>query len=355
MAQQRGNGNPVDTASASGRGNRSRSRATGARLSDVASAAGVSQQTVSNVLNGRTGFTEETRRRVLAAARELDYSPNRAAQRLRSSRSRQLGLHLPADQLTVSNTFSISFLRAVIAAAEAAEQQLVVLTHPLGDRSATPLLRAGVDGFVLCNVAEGDPRPRALADMGLPFALMGRLEPTLPQCCVDIDNAAAMVPVVDHLVTQGHRRFAYVGYEGVQHWEVGRLTGTVDRLRHHGYELPDDWLVRGTPDTIAEPVRTHLLTGSPPDAVICASDSLAIRVHGALTNAGLRPGKDVALTGFDGLPLPIDLDPPLTSVRIPVEAIATSVIDLLIQQIEGEPAPPRGFIVPTELVVRGSA
>jgi DNA-binding LacI/PurR family transcriptional regulator len=355
LAQQRGNGTPVDPASASGRGNRSRSRATGARLSDVAHAAGVSQQTVSNVLNGRTGFTEETRGRVLAAAKELDYSPNRAAQRLRSSRSRQLGLHLPADQLTVSNTFSISFLRAVIAAAEAAEQQLVVLTHPLGDRSATPLLRAGVDGFVLCNVAEGDPRPRALADMGLPFALMGRLEPSLPQCCVDIDNAAAMIPVVDHLVAQGHRRFAYVGYEGPQHWEVGRLTGTVDRLRHHGFQIPEPWLVRGTTDTIAELIGTHLLAGNPPDAVICASDSLAIRVHGALISAGLRPGKDVALTGFDGLPLPIDLDPPLTSVRIPVEAIAASVIDLLVRQIEGEPAPDEGFIVPTELALGGTA
>lgn len=332
-----------------------RPRSGGVRLRDVALAAGVSQQTVSNVLGGRTGFTEETRRRVLAAAKELDYSPNRAAQRLRSSRSGQIGLHLPADQLTVRNTFSISFMRAVIGAAEAAGQQLVVFTHPLGGRSAAPLLRAGVDGFVLCNVAEGDPRPRVLAEMGLPFALMGRLDPSLPQCCADIDNAAAMIPMVDHLVAQGHRRFAYVGYDGPEYWELDRLAGTVAHLRHHGLEIPEHWLVRGTTENIGALIGSRLLADDRPDAVICASDSLAIQAHGTLTGAGLRPGKDIALTGFDGLPLPIDLDPPLTSVRIPIDAVATSVVDLLIRQISGEPPPAQGLVLPTDLVLGGSA
>lgn len=67
---------------------------------------------------------------------------------------------------------------------------------------------------MLCNVAEGDPRPQALAEMGLPFASMGRFDASLPQGCVDIDNAAAMAPLVDHLVERGHRRIAYVGYAG---------------------------------------------------------------------------------------------------------------------------------------------
>jgi len=355
VAQQRKGGASDEPPSGRPRDRRTRPQAVGVRLLDVALAAGVSQQTVSNVLNGRTGFTEDTRRRVLAAAKELDYSPNRAAQRLRSSRSRQLGLHLPASQLSVHNTFSISFLRAVIAAAEAAGQQLVVFTHPLGDRSATPLLRAGVDGFVLCNVAEGDPRPRELAEMGLPFALMGRLDPSLPQCCVDIDNAAAMAPVVDHLVSRGHRRFAYVGYEGPEYWERDRLAGAVARLQHHGFEIPEHWLVRGTTDTVVDLIGSRLLAEDPPDAILCASDSLAIQAHGALKDAGLRPGTDVALTGFDGLPLPIDLDPPLTSARLPIDLIAGTVIDLLIRQIEGEPPPAEGLVVPTDLLLGGSA
>jgi len=348
-------GKPKAKSPSAGKPAKDAGRPSGARLSDVALAAGVSQQTVSNVLGGRGGFTDETRRKVMAAAKELSYTPNRAAQRLRSNRSRQLGLHLPADQLTVRNTFSISFLRAVIQAAEAAGQQLVVLTHPLGAQSDTPLLRAGVDGFVLCNLTEGDPRPGALAEMGLPYAVMGRLDPSLPQCSVDIDNAAAMQPIVDHLISRGHRRIAYVGYDDPAHWEIGRLDGATSRLREKGIEIPDHWLVRGSTDTIGALIRERLLGSDRPDALICASDSLAIQAHGALTSAGLRPGRDMALTGFDGLALPLDLDPPLTSARIPIEEVATTLIDLLIRQIEGEPAPTEGLLVATGLLLGGTA
>ena len=326
----------------------------GARLLDVARAAGVSQQTVSNVLNGRTGFSDETRRRVLAAATELDYSPNRAAQRLRSRRSQQIGLHLPAEQLTVRNTFSISFLRAATEAAEVAGQQLVVSTTPLDERSVKALVRSGVDGFLMCNVGEEDARPAVFAELGVPFALMGRLDPTLPQSCVDIDNVAAMAAVVDHLVERGHRRIGYVGYAAGRYWDAERLAGTLGRLRAHGLEILDDWLVTGATDTISAQVSARLRDGNLPDAVICSSDSLAILVHGAIGGAGLQPGLDVALTGFDGLTLPVDLDPPLTSVRLPVEAAATAVLELLLRQIEGEAAPTEGLVIPIDLAIGGT-
>jgi len=335
-------------------GRRGPRRGPGARLVDVARAAGVSPQTASNVLGDRTGFTADTRKRVLAAAAELNYSPNRAAQRLRSRRSRQLGLHMPADQLTVRNTWSISFLRAAIGAAEAASQQLVVFTNPVSERSVRGLLRAGVDGFVLCNVPEGDPRPRVFAEMGLPFTLMGRLDPDLPQCCVDIDNALAMVPLVDHLVERGHRRFAFLGYDRADYWDVDRLAGTRARLREHGLEIPEEWVVTVPGETASERIGAQLLSADRPDAVICSSDGLAMVAHGVMTRAGLRPGTDMALTGFDGLTLPVELDPPLTSVHLPIDEIAATMIDLLVRQIEGEPAPAKGLVVPTDLRLGGS-
>jgi DNA-binding LacI/PurR family transcriptional regulator len=329
-------------------------RGAGARLVDVARVAGVSPQTVSNVMGDRTGFTEETRKRVLAAAAELGYSPNRAAQRLRTRRSRQLGLHLPADQLTVRNTFSISFLRAATEAAEAAEHQLVVFTTPLEERAIKALVRSGVDGFILCNVSQHDGRPRLFTEMGLPFALMGRLDPSVPQSCVDIDNVAAMATVVDHLVARGCRTFGYVGYAGTEYWEHDRLTGTRAGLRHHGLELAEKWTVTGLPAVVGGLIGPRLLAGDTPDAVICGSDSLAVLVHGAAVRAGLEPGRDVALTGFDGLPLPVDLEPPLTSVRLPIEEAAAAVIDLLVRQIEGAAAPDRGLILPTSLKLGGT-
>ena len=323
-------------------------------LRDVAAAAGVSLQTVSNVVGGRGGFTEETRERVLRAVDELGYVPNRAARGLRSSHTRQIGLHLPIEQISVRNSFSVHFLRSTIAAAEAAGQQLVVLTHPIGRGSDRPLLHAGVDGFVLCDVPQGDPRPRALADAGLPFAVMGHLEAGLPRWNVDIDNVAAMHGVVDHLVARGRRRIAYVDYDGDVYWETERLRGTLERLAQHDVTVPGAWQVRVADTDTSRQVTKLLRATDRPDAIICSSDSLALRVHQAIASCGLRPGADVALTGFDGLPLPVDLSPALTSVRVPMERIAAELVQMVLAQVEGASAPEHSRLVPTELEVAGT-
>ncbi len=327
-----------------------------ARLADVALAAGVSQQTVSNVMGGRTGFTEATRLRVLEAAAELDYAPNRAAQRLRTHRSHQLGLHLPGRWLSVREPFAISFLRAATESAERAGQQLVVFTTPLQEQSVRDLVRSGVDGFVLCNVGDDDPRPKVFTELGVPFAIMGRLDSGLPQNCVDIDNAGSMGLVVDHLVERGRRKIAYVGYDSAFHADVERLEGARERLAHHGLSLPRRRVLTATADTAAERVTRRILSRpGVADAIICASDTLAVRVHGAMTKMGLKPGDDMALTGFDGFPLPFDLDPPLTSLRVPIDEATTAVIDLLLKRIDGLPLPVRGLIIPTELAVGGTS
>ncbi len=325
------------------------------RIVDVAREAGVSAQTVSNVVNEREGFSEETRRRVLAAIDRTGYRPNRAARNLRTRRSGQLGLHLPASHLSVQNTFSINFLRAVIEATERADHQLVVFTHPAdGATGAATLTTTGMDGFVLYVVDPADPRPRALTDAGIPFAVFGRTEPTLPQAWVDIDNVAAMADVVDHLVERGHRRFAFVGYDEPEYWNHQRLEGTQLRLAEHGLGIPARWLVRTNLDTIRAEVSRRLLGEDRPDAVICASDSLAVIAHAAASHAGFRVGTDIAVTGFDALPQAIAVDPPLTSVALPVVAAADAVVRLVISQIEGEPAPDHGTILPTHLVIGGS-
>jgi len=233
---------------------------------------------------------------------------------------------------------------------------LVVFTHPvddvLGDGALTT---TGMDGFVLYVVDPADPRPRALADAGIPFALLGRTEPTVAQSWVDIDNAAAMADVVDHLVSLGHRTFGYVGYDEPEYWNRERLDGTRARLADHGLEIPERWLLMGSLTSTRTEVPGHLLGADRPSAVICASDSLAVVVHGAATHAGLTPGRDIAVTGFDALPLPIEVDPPLTSVALPIEAAADAVVRLVVAQIEGQPAPERGTILPTHLVIGGSA
>lgn len=326
------------------------------RLVDVAREAGVSPQTVSNVVNDRDVVAEQTRLRVLAAIERTGYRPHRAAVHLRTRRSGQLGLHLPASHLSVRNPFSVTFLRELVDAVERVGLQLVVFTHPLDE--ATPaqgLLTSGVDGFVLFNVHPGDPRPRVLAHAGIPFAVFGRGAPDLPHAWVDIDNVSAMVDVVDHLVGRGHRRVAFVGHAEPEYWNHERLEGTRRRLAHHGLAIPDEWLLAVRSDSAPGAVSRLLLGDDRPDAVICSSDALALVAVTQASHAGLRVGTDIAVTGFDALPLPVDVVPTLTSVALPLRAAADAVVALVLDQIEGHPVPLEGTVLPTHLALGGSA
>jgi DNA-binding LacI/PurR family transcriptional regulator len=324
------------------------------KIGDVAREAGVSAQTVSNVINQREGFSEQTRERVLKAIELTGYRPNRAARQLRTGRP-TIGLHLPGRHLSVKNTFAVAFLRQVIEAADRLNQQLVILTQELDDSLVeSALVSSGLDGVVLFIVDPADPRPGVLARAGIPFALFGRTGPDDPQSWLDIDNAGAMADVVDHLVERGKRTFAYVGYDEPEYWNSDRLTGTLERLREHGLAIPRRRILEGSLESIGG-MLPPLFEGTPSDAIICASDSLAVIVHNAATRAGLRPGIDIAITGFDAIPLCIEPDPPLTSVELPIAAAAEGVIRLLIDQIEGRPPPEHGQILPTRLVIGGSA
>lgn len=326
------------------------------RVGDVARAAGVSPQTVSNVMNGRGRFSEDTRRRVAEAADRLGYIPNRSARSLRLQRSRQLGIHMTSQDLDVRNPFSIALLRALIEAGEAVDHQIVVFTH---QRETEPEPRdfagRGMDGWVLFNSDPEDPRPRILADLGIPFALMGRTAPGLPQTWVDIDNRAAMASLVDYLVDKGHRDFAYVSYPLDRYWLVDRLEGTRDRLRHHGLTLDDDAVILGSLDQTQDQVRALLARPDRPSVVVHTSDSLAVATHEVAFHSGLVPGRDIAITGFDAVMAQIDLDPSLTSVRMPLPEAAALILARVIAEIENGPSEAPGTLVETTITHGGSA
>jgi len=326
------------------------------RIVDVAREAGVSPMTVSNVVNGRPLVAEDTRQRVLAAIERTGYRPHRAAVSLRTRRSLQLGLHVPHQHLSTVNPFSVAFMAALIESAERHGRQLVVLTYPLDRQDlGLTLTTTGVDGFVLFNVDPADTRPRALAAAGIPFAVFGRTAPDLPQTWVDIDNAAAMADVARYLLERGHRRFAYVGYAEPEYWNADRLRGVQETLAAHGLEIPERWLLRVDLPSAPDRVARDLLGEDRPDAIICASDSLATIVLAQAARLGLRGGVDVAVTGFDALPLPMVIEPMLTSVALPLAAAADACVEMVIALVDGEPAPAAGTILPTHLRIGGSA
>jgi DNA-binding LacI/PurR family transcriptional regulator len=326
------------------------------RIVDVATLAGVSRQTVSNVINGRNGFTAQTRARVEAAIAELGFQPNRYAQSLRSLRTMLVGFDLSGPQLDASNPFTISFLRAVVRAAQAHGYRVAVFAHEAArpaDFRAT--LAAGVvDGFVLSDAPPDDYRARAATEVGVPFVALGRTAVDLPQTWVDIDNRRAMSAVVDHLVGRGCRRFAYVGHPTDVYWNRDRLGGTRERLAVHHLTLARDRTLIGPRDALRPRLARLLGARVRPDAVVTSSDSIAVQVVNLAHSLGVRVPDDVAVTGFDAGPLRTMVEPALTSVSLPVDDVAAALIERLVAELRSPTGRP-GAILPTRLVVGGSA
>lgn len=327
-----------------------------ARLVDVARLAGVSPMTVSNVINERVGFTEETRRRVLEAIEETGYQPNRAAQRLRTRRARQVGFHLTGEQLDVRNPFSMSLLKPLVRAADALHYRVTVTVQPTvsPDEFRNDVLARDVDGYILSDCPPGDHRVEILIEHRVPFVVMGRTLPEQPQCWVDIDNRAAIAEMVDYLVERGHRTFGYVGYEDDHYWAVDRREAARERLAHHGLKLPRSRTLEGAYEDLPAALGALMRSKRRPMALLTGSDSIALAAINVAHANGLSVGRDIAVTGFDGCSLESIVDPPLTTVQIPVTNIADALMDRFVRETD-LPTHEPGVVVPTRILRGASA
>jgi DNA-binding LacI/PurR family transcriptional regulator len=326
-------------------------------INDVARLARVSRQTVSNVLNNRSGYSEDTRARVLRAIEELDYQPHRAARSLRSQRTMQLGYHMPSEQLAAENAFVLGFVQALVRGAADRGHHILVFTEQGEELEVFRELVAirGVDGFILSGSRVGDPRVRYLHQVGVPFAMFGRTDPGLPQSWVDTDSLAAAASAVDYLVDRGHEAFAFLGYDADNYWDLERLEGFRKGLANHGIRVAEANILLGrTLEEARARVERLLARKRRPTAIVSGSDVLAAVAVNAARSIGLRVGRDLAVTGFDGGFVQQMTEPTLTSVRIPVHRIAAELIGRCLREIDQGPTGEPGLVVPTEIAVGGS-
>ncbi|MBO1415112.1 LacI family DNA-binding transcriptional regulator [Streptomyces sp. FH025] len=324
-------------------------------IEEVARAAGVSRQTVSNALNAPHRVRPETLERVTAAIRELGYQPDQSARALRSGARRTIGYLAPVDDPLDPNPLMAGFLEALVDAA--GEQGLRVLlfrpTPPASDPVAAidELVAARqVDGLVLADVLSEDARIAHVAGLGLPFVSFGRTAPGQPQHWVDIANDQAMAGVVRHLAALGHRRIGYLGAAEELPWMAARRAGFLAEARRLGLSA----VVAERPEVAA--VRACLDGPDRPTAFAAGSDLLALDAYEAVRAEGLAVGPGgVAVTGFHDTPLCRHLHPALTSVRLPLRVIAAALVGRLLDQVRGAAVPAAGVELTAELVVRGSS
>ena len=323
-------------------------------IEDVARAAGVSRQTVSNALNAPHRVRPETLERVTAMIRELGYQPDQSAPSLRSGARRTIGYLAPADDPHDPNPLMAGFLEALVDAAGEQGWRVLLFRPARGAADPTAAIdelvaARQVDGLVLADVLAEDARVEHVARLGVPFVTFGRTGPAQPQHWVDIANDAATAAVVRHLAALGHRRIGYLGGSEDLPWMAARRAGFLAESRRLGLTA----VTAAGPEAAA--VRELLRGPEPPTAVAAGSDLLALDVYEAVRAEGLAVGpRGIAVTGFHDTPLCRHLHPALTSVRLPLGAIAAALVERLLDQVRGAGPPPAGVELAAELVVRGS-
>ncbi|WP_277675775.1 LacI family DNA-binding transcriptional regulator [Saccharopolyspora rectivirgula] len=327
-------------------------------LEQVAERAGVSRQTVSNAINAPEKLHPDTLRRVKWVIDELGYRPDSKARALRTRSSGLIGYCVAERQDGSINVFMDRYLRALTAEVERTGRHLLLFTAPDGEEGLAVyedlLARSAVDGFVLSNTAVGDPRHAWLRDRGVPFASFGRIWTGEPQPgpWVDVDGASGTAQAVEHLVAQGHTRIGFLGLQKGNPVGDDRERGWRRACAEHGAHVDDRLIARATDEhrDRGEAAAALLDSDDPPTALVAANDAIALGAYAALEERGLRPGVDVALTGFDDSPTAAVVRPGLTSLRQPIEEIAARVVRLL-----DNPEDDRGELLRPELVVRASS
>jgi DNA-binding LacI/PurR family transcriptional regulator len=333
-------------------------------LKDVAAKAGVSYQTVSKVLNNKAQVTPETEARIWQATRELNYKPNVAARNLRTQASNLIGYAW--QHITISwRPILDSFLYSVIAAAEA--QSYFTLFFTSGSATdysnTTPYAelyaRKQVDGFILADIIRDDPRVAFLIERNIPFVSFGMANSSWNYCWVDVDGRLGIEMAMAHLHERGHERIGLIGWSDASQTGWRRQEGYRRGLQKAGSSFDPDWLVFGhnSTQTGEEGLRRFLSfpAGRRPSAVVCMSDQIAVGAINVATAAGLRVGQDIAITGYDDIPMSAHLHPPLTTVRQPIHQVGRLIVDLLLKQINGEPVAQKGIMLSPELVIRKSS
>jgi len=316
-------------------------------IRDVARAANVSSQTVSNVLRGRGRVAESTRQRVQEVIQRMDYRPHAGAASLRTRRSGHIVHPIHSGELDPSNTIMLEFIRALTAAAGRRNHNLVLAD---GDDDIDELVRSGaVDAVVLADIGVGDPRVSTLLRLRVPFACFGRIEPEVSRNWIDVDSQASVRDLTAQLVDAGHHRIAFVGYATDSRWDTDRESGFREAIAAAGlvervYRPPLD------PTAVQEVIEALLESTPRPTAIVTGSDVLAGGIYAAAARRKIRIGDELAVTGFDGGLAARLLSPTLTTLAIPLQYIGDWLVDRALAEIDSATELP-GELIKAELVI----
>jgi DNA-binding LacI/PurR family transcriptional regulator len=329
---------------------------------DIAYLAGVSQPTVSRALRGSPTVNEATRKRILQIASELHYTVDKNASNLRCQQSGTLALLFFEDPTlddSLINPFFLSMLGSLTRACALQGYDLLISFQQLSNNWHTDYQDSKkADGIILLgygDFVEYQTRLEQLVEQGTHFVCWGAVLPGQPGISIGCDNLQGGADVTRHLIERGCRRIAFVGSASDHCPEfLQRYRGYVRSLHEAGCEAAAELRIDAitTEQSGYDAVRALLERKARFDGLFCASDLIAIGAMRALHDCGLHVPDDVAVAGFDDIPMASFANPSLTTVQQDTKVAATLLVESLLALIHGEPVQSR--TIPATLAVRKS-
>ena len=325
----------------------------GVTIRDVATAANVSVATVSRALNGQANVTDEVRRRVFEVAQRLNYSPHAAARSLSSRRTNMLGVVLP----DLYGEFFSELMRGIDQVAREQGMHLLVSSyhgHRDEQGAAMRSMRGRVDGLLVMSPYAASPAASDDVSPGLPVVLINSQYAGENYLSLGIANYEGARAMMAHLISSGYRRIAFIAGPEDNFDAYQRLRGYQDAMAELG---AGEWVLPGAFDEASghRAGQALLSAGERPDAVFAANDMMALGCLFAFSQAGVRVPHDIAIAGFDDIPLAGFVYPGLTTMNVDICGLGASAARMLLGRLGRQEAIQAPEPMVPELVVRESS
>ncbi|MBQ4870296.1 LacI family DNA-binding transcriptional regulator [Priestia megaterium] len=329
-------------------------------IKDIARVAGVSVTTVSRALNGYFDVNEKTKQKILAVAKELDYSPNTLARGLVMKKSKTIGLLVSGmSKENVKDNFTFEVLCGINETASTLGYDLILFntnTTKQREKTYAQLCRERrVDGAIVQGIRKDDPYLKEILESDIPCVLIDIPFETDSVGYVTTDNIQGAKKAVEHLIQQGCKNIGMVnGHQGAYVSEE-RLKGYKEKLTEYNLPIREEWIIDGGFEEVKSESNTYTLLKQHKeiDALFCASDVMALGALRACKKIGKAIPNDISIVGYDNITLASYTTPPLTTIGQEIYTIGAEAADLLINMLEGTSTNMRRY-VDTQLVIRES-
>ncbi len=332
-------------------------------IKDVARQAGISVTTVSRALNNHDDVAEVTRTRVQEIARTLNYHPNMAARNLQGNHAGAVGLVIPLVLHRSYDAFWLDFIGGMAATCASSGVDLLVSSADtataLVDGAGPGLQRIvrgrRVDGLLICDIRQRDPRISYLQRERLPFVAFGRTIGTQDYSFIDVDGASGILLAMEHLFGLGHRRIAYLGVAMDFSFSHYRFAGYLEALQSAGLPYNPAMVHHDmTEDTVSQALATLLAQAEPPTAIVASADFLGLALIKSARGLGVTIPEDLSIVVFDDSLLVQHAEPPLTSIRQPNHRMGEEATQILLQHIASPGHLLVHRLIVPDLITRGS-